>query len=149
MLLIVIGAWIMVSGAAWTDATRGRIPNAWWIAGLVWAGVGGIAQWIPWSHLWWAGGAWVFYEIRAWRSPVFHPGAVSWGDVKLIVALLALLGILGVWVVLWAQIGVYLWAWVRWLGRGRQGTWKHQSVRWAPWAWIALTGWGLFFLIVR
>jgi Flp pilus assembly protein protease CpaA len=149
MLLEVFGAWVVLSMAAVTDWRRHVIPNGLWLGALAGAACGMIAGWIPVTHLFWSAGIWAVYEFRAWRHPQFHPGSVSWGDVKLIVALTAMLGVLGVWIAIGGEIAVWIVGSAQWLRHPRQSTWKGQQVPWAPGAWVAMTSLGILFWIIR
>lgn len=149
MTLALLGAWVMLTGAAWTDWTRRQIPNGWWLLGLGVALGEMLGGGLPWTHGLWAGGVWLVGEWRAWRHPAHQPGSLSWGDLKLITTLTMLLGPFGIWIAAWGSIGVYVGAFVSWWRHGRQGRWTGRPMPWAPGAWVALSVFGGFLWIMR
>lgn len=137
MTSVVWMLWGLTTAAAVSDLVNRTIPNTLVKAGAVGTLFAMVLGEVSWWHVAWAVGIWGGYELRM----RWFPGTLGWGDVKWATVTVAVLGPLGLCVVLVGHAGVYVWGTVRWLWRKRREPWRGQSGPWAPGAWVGLTAW--------
>lgn len=128
MMPVWIPLTVLTGIAAWTDVRSRLIPNALsWIA-VGWGGALLVFHGLPWTHVLWAGGTWIVYDLSAtWR-----PGSVGYGDVKWASVIMGFLGGAGLLVLAMGHLGVFVGGTWDWCRHRRHTRWRDSQGPWAP-----------------